>query len=74
MNHYTYLEILGNLTNKSLEGKFTDKKLSGLLIATNFAQGNSSWAEAMGLLHTTSNRLQTMTQYDLHSVRNRTHR
>jgi hypothetical protein len=53
----TYLEVLSDLTNKTLEGKLADEKLSWLLIATNFAKGNSSGAETMRLLYTTSDRL-----------------
>jgi hypothetical protein len=43
---------LRNFTNETLEGKLPDKKLSRLLIATNFAESDSSRAETMGLLHT----------------------
>jgi len=50
----TYLEILGNFTNKSLEGKLANEKLSRLLVTTNFTEGDGSGPEAMGLLHTTS--------------------
>ena len=52
-----------NLTNKTLEGKLSDEKLGGLLIATNLAEGDSSGTEAMGLLHTTRDGLPEMTQY-----------
>ena len=50
----TYLEILGNFTNKTLEGELSDEKFSRLLVATNFTESDSSWAETMGLLDTTS--------------------
>jgi hypothetical protein len=53
----THLEVLSDLTNKTLEGKLADEKLSWLLIATNLAEGNSSRAETMRLLYTTSDRL-----------------
>jgi hypothetical protein len=56
-NIKTHLEVLSDLTNKTLEGKLADEKLSWLLIATNFAKGNSSRAETMRLLYTTSDRL-----------------
>jgi hypothetical protein len=54
---------LRNLTNKTLEGKLSDEKLGGLLIATNLAEGDSSGTEAMGLLHTTRDGLPEMIQY-----------
>jgi hypothetical protein len=50
------LEILGDLTNKSLEGSLSDQKLSGLLVFADFSQGDGSWAVAMGLLDTSSSR------------------
>ncbi len=50
----TDLEVLSDLTNKTLEGKLADEEFSGLLIATNFTEGDSSRAETMGLLYTTS--------------------
>ena len=56
----TYLEVLRDLTNETLEGKLADEKFSRLLVATNFTEGDSSRAETMGLLHTTSDRLQKM--------------
>jgi hypothetical protein len=52
-----YLEVLCNLTNKTLEWKLADEKFSRLLIATNFAESDSSRAETMRLLHTTGDRL-----------------
>ena len=54
----THLEVLRNLTNKTLEWKLADEKFSRLLIATNLAEGNSPRAETMRLLHTTGDRLQ----------------
>jgi len=48
------LEVLSDLTNETLEGELADQELSGLLVATNLAQGDGTRAEAMGLLHTTS--------------------
>ena len=54
----TDLEVLRNLTDKSLERKFADEELSRLLIAANFTKGDSPGPETMGLLHTTSGGLQ----------------
>ena len=50
----TYLKVLCNLTDKTLEGKFADEELRRLLVATNFTEGDGSGAETMRLLHTTS--------------------
>uniref|UniRef100_H2YBL6 Uncharacterized protein n=1 Tax=Ciona savignyi TaxID=51511 RepID=H2YBL6_CIOSA len=48
------LEILGDFTNQSLEGKLADKKLSRLLISTNFSESDCSWSVTMRLLDATS--------------------
>jgi hypothetical protein len=53
-----YLEVLSNLTNEPLEGKFTDQKLGGLLIPSDLAQSDCARAETMRLLHTASSGLQ----------------
>ena len=50
----THLEILSDLTNKSLERKFADKQLGRLLVTSNFTKSDSSRPESMRLLHTTS--------------------
>ncbi len=50
----TYLEILGDFTNKSLEGEFANEEFSRLLVATDFTESDCSRAETMGLLHTAS--------------------
>ena len=50
----TYLEVLSDLTNKTLEGELADEELGGLLVATNLAEGDGTGAEAVRLLHTTS--------------------
>ena len=44
------LEVLGNLTHKTLEGQLADKQLSALLITTDFSQSNSSWSVTVWLL------------------------
>ena len=50
---YTHLEILSDFTNKPLEGELPDKKLSRLLVPSDFTKGDRSRAETMGFLHTT---------------------
>ena len=51
------LEVLRNLTDEALEGQLPDKELSALLVPSDFTKGDSSRAETMGLLHTTSGSL-----------------
>jgi len=46
------LEVLGNLTNQTLEWKLSDQKLSGLLITTDLTESDSSWLISVGLLDT----------------------
>jgi hypothetical protein len=50
------LEILSNLTNKSLERKLADEELSGLLVSADLSKCNSPWAVSVRLLHSTSGR------------------
>ena len=50
------LEVLGNLTNETLEGELADQQVSGLLVATDLAKGNGSRTVTMGLLDTSSGR------------------
>ncbi|KAL8524813.1 hypothetical protein ACS0TY_014431 [Phlomoides rotata] len=45
------LEVLRYLTNKSLERKFSDQKLSGLLILTNFTESHGPRAKTVRLLN-----------------------
>ena len=46
------LEVLGDLTDEALERSFLEKKVRGLLLATDLTHGDSSRAELVGLLHT----------------------
>ena len=48
----TYLEVLSDLTNKTLEGELADEQLGRLLVATNFTEGDGTGAEAVRLLDT----------------------
>jgi hypothetical protein len=41
------LEVLGNFTDKALEGQFADEKLSALLVLTDFTKGDGSRALQM---------------------------
>ena len=44
------LEVLGNLSDKALEGELADEKLSGLLVTTDLTESHGAGAVAMGLL------------------------
>jgi hypothetical protein len=44
------LEVLGNFTDKALEGQLADEKLSGLLVTTDLTESNGTRAITMGLL------------------------
>jgi hypothetical protein len=48
----TDLEVLGDFTDEALEGELADEELGGLLVATDFTEGDGSRAETMGLLDT----------------------
>jgi hypothetical protein len=37
------LEVLRNLTNKTLEWQLPDQQLGGLLVSSNFSKGHSTW-------------------------------
>lgn len=37
------LEVLGDLTNQTLEGELADQKLSGLLVATDLTKSDGTW-------------------------------
>jgi hypothetical protein len=54
----TYLEVLSDLTDETLEWQFTDEKFRGLLVPTNLAERDGTGTEPMGLLHTTSGGLE----------------
>ena len=44
------LEILGNLTNQTLERKLSDEEVRALLVPANLAEGNGSGSVSVGLL------------------------
>jgi histone H3 len=48
------LEVLGNLTDETLEGELADQKLSGLLVATNLTESDGTGLITVGLLDTAS--------------------
>jgi hypothetical protein len=48
------LEVLSDLTHKSLERKFADKKLSGLLVTSDLTKSHGSGTISVGLLDSTS--------------------
>lgn len=50
------LEVLGNLSDQSLEGEFADEELSALLVSTDLSESDSSGPVPMGFLDPTSRR------------------
>lgn len=50
----TYLEVLSDLTDKTLEGELADEQLCRLLVTTDLAKSDGSGPEAVRLLYTTS--------------------
>jgi hypothetical protein len=49
----TYLVVLCDFTNETLERQFADQEFGRLLVATNFTEGDGTGAEAVRLLDTT---------------------
>ena len=50
------LEILGNLTYQTLEGKLTDEQIGTLLVPTNLTEGDGSGSVTVGLLYSPGGR------------------
>ena len=46
------LEVLGDLTNETLEWELSDQKLSGLLVTTDLTESDGSWLISVRLLDT----------------------
>ena len=46
------LEVLGNLTDETLEGELADEELGRLLVATNLTKSDGTGAVTVGLLDT----------------------
>jgi hypothetical protein len=46
------LEVLGDLTNETLEGELADQELSGLLVPTDLTKSDGSGLVSVGLLDT----------------------
>ena len=53
----TYLEILSDFANKTLEGKLANEEFRGLLVTANLTKRDGTRPETMGLLDTPSCRL-----------------
>jgi histone H3 len=51
-----YLKVLGNFTNKTLEGQLPDQELGGLLILSDLTESDGTRPEPVRLLDTTSSR------------------
>ena len=52
------LEVLSNLTDKTLEGQLADEKLGGLLVTPDFTKSDGTRAEPVRLLDTSSRSLE----------------
>ena len=50
------LEVLGDLTDKTLEGQLADEELSGLLVPPDLTEGHGAGAVPVGLLDSTGGR------------------
>ena len=50
------LEVLGNLTDQTLEGQLPDQEFSALLVTPNLTESNGTGPVTVGLLHTTCSR------------------
>ena len=50
------LEVLGNFSDKALEGQLADEKLGGLLVTPDLTESNCAWAITMGLLDSSCGR------------------
>jgi hypothetical protein len=61
----THLKVLGDLTDKSLEGKFANEKFGRLLVPPDFTQSDGSGPETVRLLDSTSDVLK---QYESVSI------
>ena len=48
------LEVLGDLTDQTLEGQLADEELGALLVTPDLTEGDCAGPVTMGLLHTTS--------------------
>ena len=46
------LELVSNFSDESLEGKFSDEEVSGLLVFSDFSEGDCSGFESVGFLDT----------------------
>ena len=47
------LEVLGNLTDKTLEGQLADEELSGFLVSPDLTESHCSWPVSVGFLDST---------------------
>ena len=53
----TNLEVLSNLTNKPLEGKLSDKELSGFLVTPDLTESDGTRTESVRFLDSSSGSL-----------------
>jgi hypothetical protein len=53
----THLEVLSDFTNKPLEGKLSDKELSGFLVTPDLTKSDGTRTESVRLLDSSSGSL-----------------
>ena len=68
----THLEVLGNLTDKPLEGQLADEQLRRLLVPTDLTKSDGTRPETMRLLDTTSCGLENHTKDDVKTTKKST--
>ena len=48
------LEVLGDLTDKTLEGQLADQQLGGFLVSPDLTESHGTWSVSVGFLHSSS--------------------
>ena len=48
------LEVLGDLTDETLEGELSDQEFGRLLVSSDLSKGDGSWSVTMRFLHSSS--------------------
>ena len=48
------LEVLGDFTDKTLEGQFADQQFGGFLVTSDLTESDCSWAISVGFLNSSS--------------------
>lgn len=54
MESQVSLEVLGDLTDQTLEGEFSDQQFGRLLVSSDLSKSDCSWSVTMRFLHSSS--------------------